>query len=145
MAPPGSFVSSLPNSPIPTVKLRALEEHDRVLHVVPLSVVETSSGEATERFFIQLQGSGYLLEYVPEEGWEKIEYIDAEGKTDEDVFEELVDAARAWHAEIADIVEEVTGRAASEAELDAMNETLDRELRRDGPVVDATEAYDCHD
>ena len=145
MAPPGSFVSSLPDAPIPTAKLRALEEHDRVLHVVPLSVVETSSGEETERFLIQLQGSGYLLEYVPEQGWEKIERIDAEGKTDEEVFEALINAAREWHAEIVDIVEGMTGRATDEADLDTMNGTLERELRRNGPLVDATEAYDCHD
>lgn len=145
MVSPDSFVSSLPDAPIQTAKLRALEEHARVLHVVPLSVVETSSGEATESFLIQLQGSGYILEYVPEQGWEKIERIDAKGKTDEEAFEELVDAAREWHAEIADIVEEVTGRAASEAEIDTMNEPLDRELHQDGSLVDATEAYDCHD
>ena len=144
MAAPDSFVSSLPDVLIPTATLRALEDHDRVLHVVPLSVVATSSGEETERFFIQLAGNGYILEYIPEQGWEKIEYIDAEGKTDEEVFGALVDAAREWYAEIVDIVEGRTGNA-GEAELEATNETIERELRRKGPIVDATEAYDCHD
>jgi hypothetical protein len=144
MAAPDPFVSSLPDAPIPTATLRTLEDHDRVLHVVPLSVVATNSGEETERFFLQLAGSGYILEYVPEWGWEKIEHIDAKGKTDEEVFEALVDAAGEWHAEIVDIVEERTGKT-GEPELEAMNETLERELRRKGPIVDATEAYDCHD
>jgi hypothetical protein len=61
------------------------------------------------------------------------------------VFEALVDATREWHTEIAEPVEGVTGRAADETEIEAMNATLDRELRRKEPLVDATEAYDCHD
>jgi hypothetical protein len=60
------------------------------------------------------------------------------------VFEALTEAAREWHAEIVDIVEGRTGNA-GKAELEAMNETLERELRWKGPIVDATEAYDCHD
>jgi hypothetical protein len=51
MVAPDSFVSSLPDVLIPTATLRTLEDHDRVLHVVPLSVVATNSGEETERFF----------------------------------------------------------------------------------------------
>lgn len=74
---------------------------------------------------------GYLLENSPR-GWEVIEEIDGEGKTEEELLSALMSAAREWHAEIAEMASAASGQFFDEQTVEAMNVELDQELDRKG-------------
>jgi hypothetical protein len=139
-APAGEEGSSLPDrlkeldfpdTAVPTADLRALEERDDVEHVIVLLSIETGFGVVSERFAIQFDDVGYLLENFPH-GWEVIEEADGEDKTAEELLAALAEAAREWHAEVADMASAASGQHFDEQTIEAMNVELDRELERKG-------------
>ncbi|PSP54893.1 hypothetical protein BRC82_07775 [Halobacteriales archaeon QS_1_67_19] len=121
----------LPDTAVPTADLHALEERDDVEHVIVLQSIETGFGAVSERFVIQFDDVGCLLENAPH-GWEVIEEVDGEDRTEEELLAALADAARKWHAEIADIASAVSGQHFDEQTVEAMNVELNRELERKG-------------
>jgi hypothetical protein len=120
-----------PDTAVPTADLRALEERDDVEHVIVLLSIETGFGAVSERFAIQFDDVGYLLENFPH-GWEVIEEADGEDKTAEELLAALAEAAREWHAEVADMASAASGQHFDEQTIEAMNVELDRELERKG-------------
>ncbi|MFB6233988.1 MAG: hypothetical protein ABEH81_13445 [Halopenitus sp.] len=121
----------LPDTAVPTADLRALEDRDDVEHVIVLLSIETGFGAVSERFMIQFDDVGYLLENSPQ-GWEIIEEIDGEDKTEEELLSTLANAAREWHAEIAEIASAASGQFFDDETVEAMNVELDQELERKG-------------
>lgn len=121
----------LPDTAIPTADLHALEERDKVEHVIVLLSIETGFGTVSERFVNQFDDVGYLLENFPH-GWEVIEEIDGESKTEEDLLTALATAAREWHAEVAEMASAASGQNFDEQTVEAMNVELDQELERKG-------------
>ncbi|MFC7165387.1 hypothetical protein [Halospeciosus flavus] len=121
----------LPETAIPTADLRALEERDDVAHVIVLLSIETGFGAVSERFMIQFDDVGYLLENSPQ-GWEIIEEVDGEDKTEEELLSALASAAREWHAEIAEIASAASGQVFDDETVEAMNIELNQELERKG-------------
>jgi len=121
----------LPDTAVPTADLRALEERDGVAHVIVLLSIETGFGAVSERFMIQFDDVGYLLENFPH-GWEVIEEVDGEGKTEEELLSALATAAREWHAEVAEMASAASGQHFDEGTVEAMNIELNQELERKG-------------
>ena len=136
--PPGAVDSSLPEplgtfpeTAIPTADLVALEDREDVQHVISLLSIETGFGTVSERFLIQYDDVGYILENYPD-GWEVVEKIDGEDKTEEELLGELATLTREYHAEIAEMASAVQGRAFDDETAEAMNVELEYELDERG-------------
>ena len=128
---PDPLYSVLPETAVPVADLRALEEHDDVVHVLPLLSIETGFGAVCERFAIQFKETGYVLEnFQPR--WQIVEEVDGANKTEEELLAALADAVREWHAEIAEISGAMTGQHFGEETVDAMHVELEAELERKG-------------
>lgn len=138
-APDGSDSSSLPeplDSLIPGTRitpadLHALEDRNDVVHVIVILTTETVSGGAVERFAIQLDDVGYLLELYPD-GWEVVDAIEGDGRSDAELLAELGELVRRYHAEIAELVGALSDRSLDDETIEAMNVELDAELERLG-------------
>jgi len=136
--PPGSVDASLPEplgsfpeTAIPTVDLEALEDRDDVQHVISLLSIETGFGTVSERFLIQYDDAGYLLENYPD-GWEIVEEVDGADETEEELLGELAATTREYHAEIAEMASAVQGREFDDETAEAMNVELEHELDERG-------------
>lgn len=128
---PEPLWSVLPETAVPVADLRELEGRDGVVHIIPLLSLETGFGAVCERFMIQFKDAGYILENF-QPGWQVVEEVDGTDKTEEELLAELAEAARDWHAEIAEISGAMTGQYFDEETVEAMNVELDAELERKG-------------
>ena len=124
-------LGTFPETAIPTADLAALEDRDDIDHVISLLSIETGFGTVTERFLIQYDDAGYLLENYPD-GWEVVEQIDGEKKGEEALLGELAALTREYHAEIAEMASAVQGRSFDEETAEAMNVELEYELNERG-------------
>lgn len=124
-------LEEFPDAVIPTEDLHALEDRDDVDVVVVLHGIETGFGRVTDRFMIQYEDAGYVLEQFPF-GWAVMRYVDRGDATADELLEELVAAARDWHAEIAELTASLTGQQFDQETVTAMNDELDAELERKG-------------
>jgi hypothetical protein len=128
---PDPLYSVLPETAVPVADLRELEKRDDVIHVIPLLSLETGFGAVCERFAIQFEERGYVLENF-QPGWQVIEEIDGTDKTGEELLAALADAVREWHAEIAELSGAMTGQHFDEETVEAMHVELEAELERKG-------------
>ncbi|ELY41598.1 IS1096 element passenger TnpR family protein [Natronorubrum sulfidifaciens] len=128
---PEPLYSVLPETAVPVADLRELEERDRVVHVMPLLSLETGFGAVCERFAIQFENTGYVIENF-QPGWQIVEKVDGVDKTEEELLAALADAVREWHSEIAEISGAVTGQHFDEETVEAMHVELEAELERKG-------------
>jgi hypothetical protein len=128
---PDPLYSALPETAVPVADLRALEERKGIVHVLPLLSIETGFGAVCERFAIQFEETGYVLENF-QPGWQIVEEIDGANKTEEELLAALADAVREWHAEIAEMSGAMTGQHFGEETVDAMHVELEAELERKG-------------
>ncbi|WP_436901195.1 IS1096 element passenger TnpR family protein [Halovenus halobia] len=128
---PEPLDTELPETAVPTKDLRALEKRDGIEHVIPLLSLETGFGTVSERFMIQYEDVGYVLEnFKP--GWDVVEEVDGTGTSEEELLTALADAARDWHAEIAEMSGAATGQHFDEQTVEAMHVELEAELERKG-------------
>jgi len=97
---PDPLYSVLPETAVPVVDLRELEKRNDIVHVIPLLSLETGFGAVCERFAIQFEDRGYVLENF-QPGWQVVEEVDGADKTERELLAALADAVREWHAEIA--------------------------------------------
>ena len=131
MSLPEPLWSVLPETAVPVADIRALEERDDVVHAIILLSVETGFGAVSERFMIQFEDAGYVLEnFQPR--WQVVEQVDGEDKTEEELLADLASAARDWHAEIVEMSGAMTGQHFDEETVEAMHVELDAELDRKG-------------
>ena len=128
---PDPLYSVLPETAVPVADLRELEKRDEIVHVIPLLSIETGFGAVCERFAIQFEERGYVLENF-QPGWQVVEEVDGVDKTEEELLAALADAVRAWHAEIAEISGAMTGQHFGEETVEAMHVELEAELERKG-------------
>ncbi|MFC7142845.1 hypothetical protein ACFQMA_23825 [Halosimplex aquaticum] len=128
---PDPLYSVLPETAVPVADLRELEKRDDIVHVIPLLSLETGFGAVCERFAIQFEDTGYVLENF-QPGWQVVEEVDGVDKTEEELLAALVDAVREWHAEIAEISGAMTGQHFGEETVEAMHVELEAELERKG-------------
>lgn len=128
---PEPLWSVLPETAVPVADLRELEERDDVVHVIILLSLETGFGRVCERFMIQFEDTGYVLEnFHP--GWQVVDQVDGEDRTEEELLANLAAAARNWHAEIAEMSGAMTGQHFDEETVEAMHMELDAELEQKG-------------
>jgi hypothetical protein len=128
---PEPLDTKLPETAVATKDLRALEEKEQIDHVISLLSLETGFGTVSERFMIQYEDAGYVLEnFKP--GWDVVREIDGVGKSEEELLAELADAVRDWHAEIAEMSGAATGQHFGEETVEAMHVELEAELERKG-------------
>lgn len=138
-APGGSHKSSLPeplDSLVPGTKvtaaeLHALEDRGGVVHVIVILSIETARGRTVERFAIQLDDVGYLLELYPD-GWEVVDEVEGDGQSEAELLAKLAELVRCYHAEIAELVGTLSDRPFDDETVEAMNVELDAELERLG-------------
>jgi len=128
---PDPLYSVLPETAVPVADLRELEEHEDIVHVIPLLSIETGFGAVCERFAIQFEETGYVLENF-QPGWQIVEEVDGTNRTEEELLAALADAVREWHAEIAEISGAMTGQHFGEETVEAMHVELEAELERKG-------------
>ena len=128
---PEPLGSVLPATAVPVADLRALEDRDDVVHVLVLLSLETGFGAVCERFAIQFEDRGYVLENS-QPGWQVVADVDGSDETEAELLAALASAARDWHAEIADISGAMTGQRFDEETVEAMHVELDAELERKG-------------
>ncbi len=128
---PDPLYSVLPETAVPVADLRELEKRDDVVHVIPLLSIETGFGAVCERFAIQFEERGYVLENF-QPGWQVVEEIDGADKTEKELLAALADAVREWHAEIAEISGAMTEQHFGEETVEAMHVELEAELERKG-------------
>lgn len=128
---PEPLDTKLPETAVATKDIRALEEREQIDHVISLLSLETGFGTVSERFMIQYEDAGYVLEnFKP--GWDVVREIDGVGKSEEELLAELADAVRDWHAEIAEMSGAATGQHFGEETVEAMHVELEAELERKG-------------
>ncbi|WP_123538415.1 IS1096 element passenger TnpR family protein [Halosimplex salinum] len=128
---PDPLYSVLPETAVPVADLRELEKRDDIVHVIPLLSIETGFGAVCERFAIQFEERGYVLENF-QPGWQVVEEVDGVDKTEKELLAALADAVREWHAEIAEISGAMTGQHFGEETVEAMHVELEAELERKG-------------
>ena len=128
---PEPLSSVLPETAVPVADLRQLEARADVVHVIPLLSLETGVGLVCERFAIQFEDTGFVLENF-QPGWQIVEEVDGGDLTEEELLGALADAVREWHAEIAEISGAMTGQQFDEETVDAMNVELEAELEHKG-------------
>lgn len=128
---PAALREMLPETAVPLPALRALEEREDVVHVVSLLSLDSRAGPVCERFLIQLDDAGYLLENF-QPGWQVVEQIEGTDRSEAALLAALTAAARDWHAEIAEISGAMTGQHFDEETVEAMNVELEAELERKG-------------
>lgn len=128
---PEPLGSVLPETAVPVADLRALEDRDDVVHVIPLLSFETGFGAVCERFAIQFEDHGYVLENF-QPGWQVVADVDGSDETAEDLLADLASAVRDWHAEIAEFSGAMTGQHFDEGTVESMHVELDAELGRKG-------------
>lgn len=128
---PDPLYSVLPETAVPVADLRELEKRDDVVHVIPLLSIETGFGAVCERFAIQFEERGYVLENF-QPGWQVVEEVDGTDKKEKELLAALADAVREWHAEIAEISGAMTGQHFGEGSVEAMHVELEAELERKG-------------
>jgi len=128
---PIHFYSVLPETAVPVADLRELENRDDIVHVIPLLSLETGFGSVCERFAVQFEERGYVLENF-QPGWQVVEEVDGVDKTEEELLSALADAVREWHAEIAEISGAMTGQHFDKETVEAMHVELEAELERKG-------------
>jgi len=128
---PDPLYSVLPETAVPVVDLRELEKRNDIVHVIPLLSLETGFGAVCERFAIQFEDRGYVLENF-QPGWQVVEEVDGADKTERELLAALADAVREWHAEIAEISGAMTGQHFDEETVEAMHVELEAELERIG-------------
>jgi hypothetical protein len=128
---PDPLYSVLPETAVPVADLRKLEKRDDVVHVIPLLSIETGFGAVCERFAIQFEERGYVLENF-QPGWQVVEEVDGTDKKEKELLAALADAVREWHAEIAEISGAMTGQHFGEGSVEAMHVELEAELERKG-------------
>ena len=128
---PDPLYSELPETAVPVADLRELEKCNNVVHVIPLLSLKTGFGAVCERFAIQFEERGYVLENF-QPGWQVVEEVDGADKTEEELLAALADAVREWHAEIAEISGAMTGQHFDEETVEAMHVELEAELERRG-------------
>ncbi|GAB3668619.1 MULTISPECIES: IS1096 element passenger TnpR family protein [Halobacteriaceae] len=128
---PDPLYSVLPETAVPVTDLRELEKRNGIVHVIPLLSLETGFGAVCERFAIQFEERGYVLENF-QPGWQVVEEVDGVDKTEEELLAALADAVRGWHAEIAEISGAMTGQHFDEETVEAMHVELEAELERIG-------------
>ncbi len=124
-------LETLTETPVSTADLEAIEAHDAVECVINLLTVETDAGMASERFVIQYDDVGYLLELYPE-GWEIVEQIEATDNTNSELLEELVSRVRTYHTKLAELAAAALGEKFDDETVKAMNAELNRELEARG-------------
>jgi hypothetical protein len=123
--------TELPGTAVATKDLRSLEEREDIAHVVPLLTLETGFGTVSERFMIQYEDAGYVLEnFKP--GWDVLEEVDGTGKSEEELLADVADAPRDWHAELAEISGGATDQHFDEQTIEAMHVELEAELEQEG-------------
>jgi len=110
----------LTETAVPVADLRELEEREETVHVTPLFSVEIGFGAVCERFAIQFENTGYVLENF-QPGWRIVEKVDGANKTEKELLAALADAAREWHAKIAEISGAMTGQRFGEETVEAMH------------------------
>lgn len=128
---PGPLSSVLPETAVPVVDVRELEERDDVIHVIPVLSLETGFGAVCERFAIQFEDRGYVLENF-QPGWQVVKQVDGTDKTEKQLLSALADAVREWHTDIAEISGTMTGQHFDEETVEAMHVELEAELQRKG-------------
>ena len=128
---PDPLYSVLPETAVPVADLRELEEHEDIVHVIPLLSIETGFGAVCERFAIQFEKTGYVLENF-QPGWQIVKEVNGANKTEEELLAALADAVREWHAEIAEMSGAMTGQHFGEETVEAMHVELEAELERKG-------------
>jgi hypothetical protein len=128
---PAPLYGVLPEAAVPVADLRELEAREDVVHVIPLLSIETGFGPVCERFAIQYEDRGYVLEnFHP--GWQIVQEVDGATRSEEELLAALAEAVRAWHADVAGLSGVVTGQQFDEDTVEAMNVELDAELERRG-------------
>ncbi|MFB6352575.1 MAG: hypothetical protein ABEJ92_00660 [Halobacteriales archaeon] len=121
----------IPTGIVTPEALRALEDRDDVVHVLVLLSVRTADEPMAERFAIQLDDAGYLLELFPD-GWEVVDEVEGADADEAELLADLVALVRDWHAEITEMVDAVSDVSVDDETGDAMNVELDAELERIG-------------
>jgi hypothetical protein len=107
----GEGLSTLPNVPLPANMVKDLESNDRILLAKPLpddttgirmddpASVEFDDGEeTTRRIVFQTPTGGYLVEYLPPDGWIVIRSVNETGRTEDEVADILTSWRRRHHA-----------------------------------------------
>jgi hypothetical protein len=128
---PEALQGELPETAVPLGDLRDLEDRDEVVHVISLLSLETDSGAVCERCMIQLEDAGYVLENM-QPGWQVVGFVDGTDKSEAELLGALVQLARDWHADIAELSGAVTGQHVDEDTVEAMHVELEAELERIG-------------
>lgn len=101
---------SLPHRPLAPDLVASLEASEDVHVATPVRFGPTGQ-EAAERIALQTVAGGYILEFLPAEGWIVARRTTAEGKTDDQVADELEALIDEWEATITDLVLEYAGGA----------------------------------
>ncbi|EMA56612.1 hypothetical protein [Halococcus thailandensis] len=98
----GDVVSALPNRPLLPEVAGQLEEDEEVLTVLPL-MSGSPEDETTQRLPLQIVTGGYVLEHFPDEGWVVVRTVCGADKTDEEVFEDLMEQVQDWQETVTDL------------------------------------------
>ncbi|MCU4719309.1 IS1096 element passenger TnpR family protein [Halapricum hydrolyticum] len=128
---PEPLRSVLPETAVPVADLRNLEARDDVVHVLVLLSFETGFGAVCERFAIQFEDAGYVIENF-QPGWQVVEEVDGTDRTEDQLLAALADAVREWHAEIVEISGAMTGQHFDDETIESMHVELEAELERKG-------------
>lgn len=98
----GDVVSALPKRPLLPEVAGQLEEDEEVLTVLPL-MSGSPEDETTQRLALQIVGGGYVLEHFSDEGWLVVRTVSGADKTNDEVFEDLMEQVQDWQGTVTDL------------------------------------------
>jgi predicted nucleic acid-binding Zn-ribbon protein len=98
----GDVMPALPKRPLLPEVVGQLEEDKEVLTVLPL-MSGSPEDETTQRIALQTVAGGYVLEHFPDEGWLVVRAVRGVDKTNDEVFEDLIEQVQDWQGTVTDL------------------------------------------
>ena len=117
----GDVLSTFPDESLPVETVEAVANAEKIRTALPLMSGSPGTG-LTERIALQTETGGAVIEYFPQRGWIAVRTVDVGDKTEDQVYEELMDQVKDWQSVVTDLA---LGHASGD--IDAKKE-LRREL-----------------
>jgi predicted nucleic acid-binding Zn-ribbon protein len=117
----GDVLATFPDESVPVETVEGLAKAEKIQTALPLMSGSPGTG-LTERIALQADTGGAVIEYFPHRGWIAVRTVGGEGKTEDQLNEELMDQVQDWQSVVTDLA---LGHASGD--IDAKKE-LRREL-----------------
>lgn len=98
----GDVLESFPDNPVPVEVVENLGEAEEIQTALPLMSGSPGTG-LTERIALQTAAGAVVIEYFPQRGWIAVRTVQVEGKSEDEVYEALMEQVQDWQSVVTDL------------------------------------------